>query len=450
MRATIRQAASVRRGTVLIVAMGIILVLVGLVLVFGRTARTEALVSANRVSSVQAGEIARGALQYVLRHLDGADGEIPSDEEMLCEAVEVGDGYFWLLGPSLDDDQTLRYRLVDENSKINLNNAPEEMLLNLPGMTQELAAAIVDWRDADSEITEGGAESEYYLLLEDPYYCKDAPFETVEELLLVKEADYDVFFGEDANRNGVLDPNENDADESDPADNRDGRLDAGLWDYVTVYGSEPNTSAHGQERVNVNDADTGPLGDLLQGVVPDDRYYQVMESARRNRQYDSIIQFYYRVGLEYEEFAQVADRLTTTDDEELTGRVNINTASAEVLRCLPGLEESDVDALLQARPQSAAAAEGVAWVVEALDEEKAEGIGSYITSRSYQFSTDIVATTADGRGYRRVRVVLDARESPPRVLYWQDLTHLGWPLDYELRASLRRGEGIEAALSASG
>lgn len=41
--------------------------------------------------------------------------------------------------------------------------------------------------------------------------------------------------------NGILDPNEDDGDDSLPEDNRNGVLD-GLLEYVTVYSKEPNTS----------------------------------------------------------------------------------------------------------------------------------------------------------------------------------------------------------------
>ena len=41
-------------------------------------------------------------------------------------------------------------------------------------MTSELAASIIDWRDEDSEISTGGAEDEYYLLLSEPYNCKNS------------------------------------------------------------------------------------------------------------------------------------------------------------------------------------------------------------------------------------------------------------------------------------
>ncbi len=48
-------------------------------------------------------------------------------------------------------------------------------------------------------------------------------------------ADMDTLVGEDANRNGILDPSEND-------DNQNGMLDPGVLEYVTVYSREPNTN----------------------------------------------------------------------------------------------------------------------------------------------------------------------------------------------------------------
>src|SRR5258706_7110040 len=77
-----------------------------------------------------------------------------------------------------------------------------------------------------------------------PYRCKNANFETVDELRLVIGADWDLVFGEDANLNGILDPNENDADVSVPADNRDGKLDPGLFEYLTVYTRQPTTGTN--------------------------------------------------------------------------------------------------------------------------------------------------------------------------------------------------------------
>ena len=108
------------------------------------------------------------------------------------------------------------FGLVDEASKLNLNTATADMLAMLPGMTVEFAAAIVDWRDNDSTPSENGAEDEVYQRLDPPRRCKNGPFESIDELRLVYGATPELLHGEDANRNGILDANENDGDVSLP------------------------------------------------------------------------------------------------------------------------------------------------------------------------------------------------------------------------------------------
>ena len=114
-----------------------------------------------------------------------------------------------------------------------------EMIEYLPGMTLELAEAIMDWRDPDSDISSNGAEDETYARFSQPYKTKNAPFESVEELALVSGMMAEILYGEDANLNGILDANEDDGDQSPPYDNRDGHLDPGLMEYFTVYSREP-------------------------------------------------------------------------------------------------------------------------------------------------------------------------------------------------------------------
>ena len=427
------------RGTILIVAMWIVLVLAGLALVLARSMRVEIAASANRVAAMQADWTARAALAAVVSEVDGTDGSPLSESVQGYEGVQVGNGYYWVLNPSLDEDTSYSFGIRDEASRVSLNSATSDVLLKLPGMTAEIAAAIVDWRDEDSEVSPGGAESEYYLLLDDPYYCKNASFETVEEVLLAKDTTTDFLFGEDANRNGFLDENENDAGETEPGDDRDGRLDRGVLDYLTAFSREPNVDADSEERINVNDVDATALSELLRSVVPESRYFQMMDRVRSGRPYQNVLDFHFRAELTSEEFAQLADRLTTSRDDVLNGLVNVNTAPRAVLLCLPDLEETDVDALVQRRQSPDTDLSSVAWVADVLDEEKAVAIGGLITARSFQFSADIVAASGNGRAFRRYRAVLDASASPPKLLLWKDLTDLGWPLDGEILESLRRG-----------
>jgi hypothetical protein len=89
---------------------------------------------------------------------------LPDVQLYLSEAVAVGDARFWLIGRpdrQISPDQPY-FGLVDEASKLNLNTATLEMLEWLPNMTPELAAAIIDWRDSDSDVTSGGASRPYH------------------------------------------------------------------------------------------------------------------------------------------------------------------------------------------------------------------------------------------------------------------------------------------------
>jgi glycosyltransferase involved in cell wall biosynthesis len=56
----------------------------------------------------------------------------------------------------------------------------------------------------------------------------------------------------------------------------------------------------------------------------------------------------------------------------------------------------------------------------------------------------------DGRAFKRCRIVVDAQDpnSPPKVIYRQDLTQLGWPLLPDILTKLRAGVPIEQIVPA--
>jgi hypothetical protein len=227
-------------GVVLIAVMWITLGLTSVALYFGNSMLLENRASDYDLAGHQAAQALEGARRYVAFVLTNLEEPLvlPDLETYEAEHVEVGEGAFWFVGRAYDETASSEepvFGLVDENSKLNINTATLEMLQALPNMPLDFAAAIIDWRDADSDPSPEGAESSNYALLDPPYNSKDSNFETVEELRLVMGADDELLYGEDANRNGVLDPNENDGDASYPDDNEDGRLDVGLIEYFTVY-----------------------------------------------------------------------------------------------------------------------------------------------------------------------------------------------------------------------
>jgi type II secretory pathway component PulK len=159
-----------------------------------------------------------------------------------------------------DDEDFIRFGLTDESSKLNLNTATEMQLLNLVRPTvagdeeidpREIVNAILDWRDPDAtpRSEEGDTEGKYYRALPKPYQIRNGPFDTVEELLLVKGVTGQILYGEDFDRNGLLTDNEDDDDESFPPDNEDGVLNRGLYPYLTVLSEENNVSNDNRPRV---------------------------------------------------------------------------------------------------------------------------------------------------------------------------------------------------------
>jgi hypothetical protein len=409
------------RGAIFVVALLILALLSGMTLVFARQMRVEMLASNNILAAAQAEAIARGAAQAVMT----------LEETMPGDAVPLGDGGFWIIHPDYNATAEHVYGSLDESAKLNLNIATLAQLRGLPGMTDEIAAAIIDWRDGDDEPTEMGAESDYYLMLDDPYVCKNAPFETVAELRLVRGITDELYRGEDRNRNGILDVTED--------DDHDGQLDFGLVDLVTVY-SQTNQ----EDRINVNENDANQsLQQALTDTFEEDRGMALFGRITGSRPHRNLIDLFYKAGFTVDEFGTIAARLRTSDDETLRGQVNITAAPRDVVLALGVLEEGDVDNLIAYR-QSLSDGTSIVWITDVLEREVAIALGDYLVDRGDRRSADIVAVGARGRAFERYRVVYDNSGETPTILAWQRLTYLGWPLDREVLDGLRDGEALDS------
>lgn len=434
--ATIHCIQSTRnRGTILIVTIWIITLLAGMALVFAHTMRIDEKANGNRIYQTQSRELANGAIAYAQALATQA-----IDTELAEDPQAIGDDWIVLITPDQEQDDRASYGMIDEAGKVNINTATQEMLEKLPGMTEELAAALIDWRDGNSDVTTNGAEDEYYLLLDEPYTAKNGALESIDELLLVKGFTRQIIYGEDTNRNGVLDANENDGDESEPADNADGTLDMGIFPYVTVYSIQSNQNDSGETKPNINDSNLNAVSTVLQQELDAGRHAVVMNNIRNNRPFTNLIDFYYKSQMTLEEFDKVASQLSQSNSENVRGMININTAPKKVLACLPGLEDADMQTLTSYRSsKSEEELTSIGWVTEAFGEdgrEKATAIGGVITTQSSQYAFDALVIRAKGRSYARRYIVIDTREGA-QVRSSQDITHLGWPLNHKVLTTLK-------------
>jgi len=431
-----RRGRATERASVLVIVLLIAFGLISIALYFANSMSLELRASDNRASGLASDQIIEGAARYVSSVLVSyaTNGAVPDIIQYQAEAVAVGkanvpeeNGRFWLIGRDPADSSSSEpyFSLIDEASKLDLN-APwltsGILSSNLPRMTFDLADAMIDWRD-----TNGTGSSLNYAQL--GYLPKHAPFETVGELRLVDGATRDILIGEDLNQNGVLDANEN----------RNGLTDPGLFDYFTVYSRQPNTHSDGTALTNVNDQ--AGLRTLLEERLGASRGQTIIQrlfgGGGGTPAFGSLLRFYLTAGMTADEFAQIYSDVTATNTAFTIGRVNINTAPVAVLACLPGMDLNLAQQLVNYRLSNPASLTSIAWIVDALGSSSPAlqtlAQGDFITTHSYQFTADIAAVGPFGRGYRRVRFVLDISEGTPKIIYRQDLSRLGWALGRQTR-----------------
>jgi len=458
------------RASVFIIVLWVCIGLVGIALYFANTMTYELRASDNRVSGLQADQAIEGAARYVAAALQNfaTNGAVPDYTQFKCEAVPIGDAKFWLIGrdPAATGSATEPFfSLVDEGGKLDLNTVSTNVLEYLPNMNLDYANAIMEWRG-----TNGNASLDYTSL---GYQPKNAPFESVDELRLVYGMTMDMLVGEDVNRNGILDKNEKDLNSS-------GGLDPGLLEYFTVNTREPNfhfdsSTMAATTLTNVNTATTNNFISMFQsaGTSTSTRMAQQIynyihpsggtggtggaggagsASAGTCSGMLQFALFCKNAGMSTDDFSRIADSVTTKTNTYITGRVNVNTASADVLATLimgsmgqnpdESTAVSAAQTLVTYRQQNPGNLNSIAWVIDALGNNSpvfaanALGGGDYLTTRSYQFTADIAAVGPYGRGYRRVKFYFDVSNGTPKILYRQDLSRLGWVLGEKTREDL--------------
>lgn len=280
----LRHQATNRRGSVLILVMVVIAMLT-----LGAYSFSEIMISESEATAMYGRQAETRAFADSGVELAAAVIAVPESEEdaslyhnpnrfrgvLLRESENArGRGYFSVVAPVETDPAgtALRNGLIDESGRLNLNRLlsfeldetqTRELLMYLPDMTEEVADAILDWIDDDEILRAYGAESDYYTSLDPPYEARNGALESIDELLQVAGVTADLLYGEDANRNGKLDANENDGDANAPFDNSDGILQPGWAAFLTVNARELNQRADGTERTYINNGVLDELYDSL-------------------------------------------------------------------------------------------------------------------------------------------------------------------------------------------
>ena len=204
-----------KSGVALIFTLVMLAVLSALTINLSSKMNREILLLENSSDYLKASSLAKGGVQYAIALLKMDDD---------FKADWLGEGWAEEIDLSSDED-IVKVNITDESGKINLNSLDtgtekmkklriEQMLELCDNIDLEYAIipAVIDWLDADDEVSEilsitvgenKGAESDYYKDLPVPYPCKNRPFDTTEEIMMVKGIEKENYYGENGLKNFV-------------------------------------------------------------------------------------------------------------------------------------------------------------------------------------------------------------------------------------------------------
>jgi type II secretory pathway component PulK len=358
-------------------------------------------------------------------------------------------------------DREIRYGVVDQSGLININTADEATLLALPNMTNELVDCLMDYRDSDSDARENGAEQEYYSQLEQPYTIKNGPMATLEEVLLIKGFNARIVFGEDANLNGLMEPNEDDGDKSFPPDDHDGTLNTGLRGVATAISYEQNVDSKGQARIDLNgDVEAIAKLDLPDETIDFIRVYRdegntfthpsellemTYQTKKTNRELRVRAGTEIDSGVGADQLPIIMDKLSVmpggNSRTPMIGLVNINSAPPAVLTALSGVGRDLAEQIVQTRADlDVEVKQTIAWLyTEGLvDAATFKAVAPKLTSRGFQFHIRCIGFGAPCGRFRIIEAIVDLAGGKPRITYLRDLTRLGLPFALDEEQEYKR------------
>ena len=385
-------------GSILVGLLWCVVLLALVVIGVLHTSRIDLVVVKNHGDRIQAHYLARAGIEKTKALLDqdakerrrsrvNHNGQL-FDAPRQFRDVPYGRGQFRISHRARPaDGGGILYGVSDEESRLNVNSAATSELTKLDGMTPDVLAAISDWRDGDNEISPGGAEIDHYASLRPPGQPRNGPLLTVGELLMVRGVTPSLM----------------------------GKSSAGTgWSSIlTVNSSVENVNAAGEDRVDVQTADesslasvSGITADIAKAIVAHrdrnrlENLADLLEVVAAPSQPDS------RRGsntnrntgsqspqnnpnpsgpkvISEELLLEIADDICTTSDQGQTGLININTASLDVLACLPGLDRDLAQAIISFR-QSSGFLPNPAWLlrVPGMNVDIFKQVAPRVTARS--------------------------------------------------------------------
>jgi len=206
-----RAAAGGEKGIALIMVLWALTVLMVIALSFSYMGRTESQTSLAFKQGIEKKFLAEAGIEKGIAEIIYA--KMNPNPQVVLEGGET-----WKMDGTLytvkEENGYYTVSIIDESGKININTLNDtsaiilkNLLTNSGVQTDEadiIVDSILDWKDADDLTRLHGAESDHYMSLSNPYEAKNADFDSLEELLLVRGMTPEIMYGLDKKK-GIID-----------------------------------------------------------------------------------------------------------------------------------------------------------------------------------------------------------------------------------------------------
>lgn len=199
-----------KRGSALIVVLWILIILSLIVSLFAFEMQLESKVISLQRKRFKADQLALSGIEMAKTMLafkeddttkDAVGKRIPNEDPWVNEALKIVDGipvdFSEVLG-----DGTIKLRVDYENGRRNIKIMTHDdwkLLFDQAGISNtrwdSMLDCLDDWQDEGDEHRLNGAESDDPFYRKRGYECKNAPVDTVDELLLIKNWGEEILYG---------------------------------------------------------------------------------------------------------------------------------------------------------------------------------------------------------------------------------------------------------------
>ncbi len=325
-----------KRGVSFIIALAAMALVVTVVAVYAQnqTVAFKAVVARNETRRAEAAAMAgiQRALAELQAVVDATDQPVTLEDDWATLGTNGAEEF------TMGSD-SFRIQIIDNAARIDLNTVTEDHLANL-NLTQEQIDSFLDWRDVAVDSRPQGAKDDYYNGLARPYNAHENQLQSVYEILDIKGfTPQNVFF---------------------PVDNTTSTAassavsDLALIELITTQNFSAARTPEGDGRVNVNNPQLNAQNFSQQAQIPLQTAQQIIaqRAVQPNATYTALSQVLNVPGIANNQAVvrSVLDRMTVSPGEQLSGKINVNTAPEQVLQTIPGISQDQATQIADSRP----------------------------------------------------------------------------------------------------